>query len=71
MIVPALSLEIVSGSVLNGESKGETITVVIPGIHLWHPYSGWAFGLGAEVPVSQDRPSDYGVLLQIGNHLRW
>ena len=25
MIVPALSLEIVSGSVLSGESKGETL----------------------------------------------
>ncbi len=70
-IVPALSLELISESTLEGEKEGEHVFSVLPGVHLWHPASGWAVRLGVQVPVSSDKQFDAAVLCQISNHLDW
>lgn len=69
--VPALSLELVSNFGLQGEEDGEKSLSVIPGVHLWHPSSGWAVRVGVDVPVTSDPDRDFTVLLQIGRHFDW
>ena len=69
--VPALSLEVVSGFGLEGEEEGETRVSMVPGVHVWHPSSGWAARLGVEVPVSDRRTNDFTVLFQVGTHFDW
>ncbi len=69
--VPALSLELISEFGLQGDESGETRVSAIPGIHFWHPDSGWAVRVGVEVPVTSNRESDFTVLLQIGTHFDW
>jgi hypothetical protein len=70
-LVPALSLEILSESVLGGAEKGENIVSILPGFHLWLPSSGWSFRFGVEVPITAEKEHDYGILFQIGNHFDW
>lgn len=70
-VVPALSLELLSGSVLSGKEKGENEVSVLPGFHLWHPSSGWGLRVGIDVPVSRDKRNDYAVQFQVGNHFAW
>ena len=69
--VPALSIEAVFESVLGGDEKGDSVVSVVPGVHLWHPASGWAARMGVDIPISSDKPADYSVLLQFGKHLDW
>ena len=69
--VPALSFEMVFESALAGDEKGESVVSVVPGVHLWHPSSGWAARVGVDVPISDDKPADYAVLFQFGKHLDW
>jgi hypothetical protein len=70
-LVPSLSLEVISESVLNGKNEGVNIVTAVPGLNLWHPASGWAVRVGVEVPVSSEKENDFVVLFQIGNHLNW
>ncbi len=70
-IVPAVSLEVLSESILSGEDKGENFVNLLPGFHLWHTKSGWQARIGVEVPVGSDRENDLAVLLQFGNHFDW
>jgi len=70
-LVPSLSFETIFESALAGEEKGESVVSVIPGAHLWHPASGWIVRLGVEVPLSADKPADYALLFQFGNHFDW
>jgi hypothetical protein len=69
--VPALSVEAVFESALAGDEKGDSAVSVVPGVHLWHPGSGWAVRLGVDVPISSDKPADYAVLFQFGKHFDW
>ena len=69
--MPSLSFETIFESTLAGEEKGDSIVSVLPGVHLWHPASGWAMRVGVEVPISSDKPVDYAVLFQFGNHFDW
>jgi hypothetical protein len=71
LIVPALSMEVISEFIIDGEKEGEKIITLLPGVNLWHPNSGWAFRIGIMIPVSVDKESDIAVLWQIGNHLNW
>ncbi len=70
-LVPALSLEIISESVLRGDEKGENVVSLLPGLSLWHPQSGWTVRIGVESPVSAEKEHNVEVLFQIGNHLNW
>lgn len=70
-IVSALSLEIISESILSGKNEGKNVVGILPGFHLWNPKSGWQVRIGVEVPVSSDKDNDFAVLLQIGNHFDW
>lgn len=69
--VPALSLEVISEFGLQGPEEGETRVSWVPGMHLWHPNSGWAIRLGVQLPVTSRRNDDFAVLLQVGRHLDW
>ena len=69
--VPAALLEIVSESVLSGSEKGENLLSINPGLSLWFPSSGWAFRVGAEIPISQDKEQEYSILFSLGNHISW
>ena len=70
-LVPSLSIELLSESILSGEEKGENIVTFLSGFQLWHPESGWQMGMGVQVPVSSDRESDYAVHFKVGNHFSW
>jgi hypothetical protein len=70
-IVPALSLEAISESVLSGEDEGKDVVSVLPGFHLWNPKSGWQVRIGVEIPLSADKDNNFAILLQVGNHLDW
>lgn len=69
--VPAALLEIVSESVLSGSAKGENMLSINPGLSLWFPSSGWAFRIGAEIPISKDKNQEYSILFSFGNHISW
>lgn len=69
--VPAALLEIVSESVLSGSAKGENVLSINPGLSLWFPSSGWAFRIGAEIPISKDKNQEYSILFSFGNHISW
>lgn len=71
MLVPALSVELLSESALSGTEKGENEVSVLPGMHLWSPSSGWGLRVGVDVPVSKDKRNDFTVLFQVGNHFAW
>lgn len=70
-LVPSLSVELLSESILSGEEKGENVVTILPGLKLWHPESGWQMGMGVQVPLSSDREYDYAVHFRIGNHFSW
>jgi hypothetical protein len=70
-IVPAIFFETISESILAGSEKGENIVTVIPGISFWFPSSGWAFRVGAEIPISKNQHQEYSLLFSMGNHLSW
>ncbi len=69
--VPALSMEIISESVLRGADEGENVVKMLPGFHLWHTGSGWQARVGVEVPISLDKEDDFSVLFQVSNHFNW
>ena len=69
--VPAALLEFVSESVLSGPEKGANTLSINPGLSLWFPSSGWAFRVGAEIPIGQDKEQDYSILFSLGNHVSW
>ena len=69
--VPALSLELISGSVIRGAAKGTDVATLVPGLHLWHPKSDWSLRFGVEMPVSSDKENERVYLLQLGTHKNW
>ena len=70
-MVPSISVELLSESILSGEEKGENIVTFLSGLQLWHPDSGWQIRMGVQFPVSPDREYDYNVHFKIGNHFSW
>ena len=70
-IVPALSMELISESVLGGSGAGNNLVTIIPGLNIELPKSRFQFRIGAEIPLSVERTSDYTFIFQIGNHLNW
>jgi len=65
------SLEVLGETGLGGEGRGENIVSVLPGVHLWHPKSGWQLHVGMRLPLTDDREEDRMFLVQIGNHFDW
>ena len=70
-IVPVLSLELISENIVSGLEKENDSLTVLPGIQLWSPVSGWQAALGAELPLSAYRNSDYQIHFKLRNHLDW
>lgn len=71
LFIPALSLEVISKSILRGESKGKNLILLLPAFHFWKPKSGWQTRFGIELPISTYKENDFVILFQIGNHLDW
>ena len=69
--VPAVFFETISESILSGLESGENLVTIIPGFSFWQPSSGWAFRVGAEVPISSNKEQDYSILFSLGNHRGW
>jgi hypothetical protein len=70
-LVPSLSVELVSESIISGEEKGDQIVTILPGLKLWQPDSGWFMGIKVQMPVRPDREYEYTVHFRIGNHFSW
>ena len=70
-IVPALSVELISESILSGIGDGSNLVSIIPGLNIELPKSRFQFRIGAEIPLSVEKKSDYTLIFQMGNHINW
>ena len=70
-VVPVLSLEFISESILSGLEKEDDTFTVLPAIHFWYPASGWLASLGGEVPLSSHRNNDFQIHFKLKNHFDW